>query len=268
MIDQTFMAALVTMGGLGLFFAAILALADRKLHVEESPLMVHIVESLPGANCGACGSAGCHDFAVKLLDGKMQVTGCPVGGQALVARLAEILQVEASTGERQVVRLMCRGGVAAAALKEARYVGPESCRVQALVSGGSKLCFFGCLGGGDCVEVCKFGALAMNADGLPQVDVGLCTGCGLCVKACPRNVLELHPLSRAVFVLCKNQDDPRTARQVCAVACTGCGICARAAGGAVVVQNNLAVIDYQALDPDLLPFERCKTQAITRIQDS
>jgi Na+-translocating ferredoxin:NAD+ oxidoreductase subunit B len=265
-MDLSLLIAIGTMGGLGLFFAAILAIADRKLHVEESPLMVHIMETLPQANCGACGAAGCQDFAVKLLDGKMTVTDCPIGGQAVADRLAEILEVRADQKERLVVRLMCKGGNAAAALKPAGYEGPESCQVQALVSGGGKLCFYGCLGGGDCVSACKMGAIEMNADGLPVIFEALCTGCGLCVQACPRGVLELHPVSREVFILCKNQDDPRTARQVCAAACIGCGICARASAGTIEMQNNLAVIDYEKLDPEQIPFERCKTQAIQRIR--
>jgi Na+-translocating ferredoxin:NAD+ oxidoreductase subunit B len=265
-MELSLLVAVGTMGGLGLLFAAILAFADRKLHVEESPLMIHVMETLPQANCGACGAAGCQDFAVKLLDGKMGVSDCPIGGQAVADRLAEILEVEAGQQERLVVRLMCKGGNAAAAPKPAEYFGPESCQVQALVSGGSKICYFGCLGGGDCVAACKMGAIAMNADGLPEIYESLCTGCGLCVLACPRGVLEVHPIDRKIFVLCKNQDEPRTARQVCTAACIGCGICARASAGAIEMQNNLAVIDYDKLDPELIPFERCKTQAIHRIR--
>mgnify|MGYP001489753912 CR=1 FL=1 len=33
------------------------------------------------------------------------------------------------------------------------------------VSGGDKLCFYGCLGGGECVDACPFNALFMNDDG-------------------------------------------------------------------------------------------------------
>jgi RnfABCDGE-type electron transport complex B subunit len=256
------------MGGLGLFFAIILVVADKILHVEENPLLVQTIEILPEANCGACGAAGCHDFAEKLLDGKMEISGCPIGGQAVADRLARLLQVEEVQQEQLVARLMCAGGNTAAVFKPAGYIGPESCRAQMIVSGGSRLCQYGCLGGGDCVTVCKLGAIKMNEDGLPEVDVLACSGCGLCVQVCPRGVLELHPIEREVFVFCKNLDSPQMARQVCTAACIGCGICARASNGAIAVQDNLAVIDYDKLEPNQIPYQHCKTQAIRRIQET
>ncbi|MFN7170072.1 MAG: 4Fe-4S binding protein, partial [Candidatus Omnitrophota bacterium] len=54
-----------------------------------------------------------------------------------------------------------------------------------IVSGGDKLCYYGCLGGGDCVKACPFGALIMNENELPEVIEELCTGCGLCWGKCP-----------------------------------------------------------------------------------
>jgi Na+-translocating ferredoxin:NAD+ oxidoreductase subunit B len=266
-MDSTVIIAIATMGGLGLFFAAVLAIADRKLHVQESPLLAQVIEALPQSNCGACGSAGCRDFATRLLAGKVPLTGCPIGGAELAEQLGEILQMEAGERERLVARLLCRGDAELAALKPAHYLGPRSCALQALVSGGERLCLDGCLGGGDCLLACPVGAIWMGPGGLPYISEALCTGCGLCVKACPRGVLELHPADREIFVFCKNRDNPRVARQVCAAACTGCGVCARFSEGAIEIQDNLAVIDYQRLDPEQAPLERCKPQALRRIRD-
>lgn len=124
------------------------------------------------------------------------------------------------------------------------------------------------MGGGDCVDVCTFNAIHLNENGLPVVIDELCTGCGMCVKACPRNIIEMHPIDREVFVFCKNHYDPKTAQAVCDVACIGCGICARKSDGGIVMQDGLAVIDWANFDPDKIPFDKCKTSAICYLKDA
>ncbi len=261
-MDMSIVIALATMGGLGLFFAAALAIADKKLRVEENPKIGEVSEVLPNANCGACGNAGCYDFAVKVVEGKIEPNKCTVGGQDVVDEISRILGIESGQSVKQVARILCKGGNNEAARKEAKYHGPENCAVQALVSGGDKLCLYGCLGGGDCISACAFGAMFMNDNGLPVVIEELCTGCGLCAKACPRGVIEIHPIDRDVFVFCKNQDDPKTSRKICSVSCIGCGICARKSDGGVVMVNNLAVINYDKLDMSKVPMDKCSTKAI------
>lgn len=261
-MELTFWIAIATMGGLGFFFAGALAIADRKLRVEENPLIGQINESLPNANCGACGNAGCYDYAVKIVEGKAAITLCPVGGQDLVDTISAILGVEAGKAVKQVARVLCKGGNEEAVMKEVEYNGPQNCATMALISGGNKLCLYGCLGGSDCVNACQFNAMYMNENGLPVVIEELCTGCGLCAKACPRGIIEIHPADREVFVFCKNQDDPKTARKVCSVSCIGCAICARKSDGGVIMKDNLAIIDYDKLDTAKIPFDKCSTNAI------
>ena len=60
---QQIAIAVAVMTGLGLFFAAVLALAYRFLRVEEDPRLEVVEELLPGNNCGACGEPGCAAFA-------------------------------------------------------------------------------------------------------------------------------------------------------------------------------------------------------------
>ncbi len=264
-MDFTMIIALATMGGLGLIFAGALAVADKKLRVEENPLIGKVNEVLPGANCGGCGCAGCYDFAVRLVEGKASVTGCPVGGEDVAVQIAEILGIEAGAAVKMLPRILCHGGNSEAVRKMTDYYGPLSCSAMALVSGGNKLCFYGCLGGGDCVEACPFGAMVMNENGLPEVIEDLCTGCGMCVKACPRDIIEMHPADREVFVFCKNHDDPKTAKSVCTVACLGCGICSRKSDGGVEMVDYLGVINYDKLDPEKIPFEKCTTGAIKKL---
>jgi H+/Na+-translocating ferredoxin:NAD+ oxidoreductase subunit B len=267
-MDLSLIIALATMGGLGFFFAGALALADKKLSVEEDPRVVDINEILPGANCGACGKAGCYDFAVKVVDGQIAVTGCPIGGQETSEHIARILGVDAGDSVRMVARVLCRGGEHEAANKSTTYNGPWSCAAMALVSGGDKQCLHGCLGGGDCVEACQFDAMIMDENGMPQIIDELCKGCGACVTACPRDVVEMHPEDREIFVFCKNHDDPKTAKKVCVVACIGCGICARKSDGSIVMEDKLAIIDYERLQPELIPFEKCTTGAIGYINQT
>ncbi len=267
-MDLNFLIAIATMGGLGFFFAGALAIADKKLRVEENPLIGEINEVLPGANCGACGKAGCYDFAVNVVEGTVAVNGCPVGGQDVANSIAQLLGVEAGAAVKIVARVLCRGGNIEAARKMVEYRGPQSCATMDLVSGGSKMCQYGCMGGGDCVDVCTFNAIHLNENGLPVVIDELCTGCGMCVKACPRNIIEMHPIDREVFVFCKNHYDPKTAQAVCDVACIGCGICARKSDGGIVMQDGLAVIDWANFDPDKIPFDKCKTSAICYLKDA
>ena len=100
------------MGGMGALFAIGLAIADKKLHVEEDPRMEPLLEALPGVNCGGCGVPGCGAFADALIQDKLKVTGCPVASPDAVLELAEIMGVEASAGVRNIARIDCHGGEA------------------------------------------------------------------------------------------------------------------------------------------------------------
>lgn len=261
-MEGTFLIAIATMGGLGLIFAGGLAIADKKLRVFEDPKIAKINDVLPGANCGGCGYAGCYDFAVNVVEGKVSVTGCPVGDEETAKEIADIMGVEAGDSVKMLPRILCRGGHQEAVQKMVDYYGPLSCSAMDIVSGGDKQCYYGCLGGGDCVKACPFDAMVMNDNGLPEVIEELCTGCGNCVKACPRDVIEMHPAAREVFVFCKNHDDPKKSKDVCTVSCMGCGICARKSDGGVEMVDNLAIVHHDKLDPEKIPFDKCKTNAI------
>jgi ferredoxin len=94
----------------------------------------------------------------------------------------------------------------------------------------------------------------MNDNGLPVIDSGKCTGCGACVAACPRNIIELIPENFDVYVLCRNKEKASIVKQGCSVGCIGCKRCEKActevfsskpeAGTAIKVDNFLAAIDY------------------------
>lgn len=82
------------LAGLGVFFAAVLAWANVKFKVEKDPRIDEILAALPGANCGACGHAGCAAFAEAVASGDAPVNGCPVGRQKVAQELSRIMGVE------------------------------------------------------------------------------------------------------------------------------------------------------------------------------
>ncbi len=253
-----------SMGGLGLIFSVGLAIANRKLHVEEDPKIHQIHEVLPGVNCGACGFPGCGPFAENVVNGKADYNGCPVGGQEVAEDIAEILGIESETSEEKVARVMCQGGIVETA-KKAVYEGIKTCTAATLINKGEKFCEYGCIGYGDCVEACQFDAMYMNNNGLPVVIEDKCVGCGKCVEACPQGIMEMHPVSHKVLLRCKNEDKILFARQVCTRACIGCGICVREAEeGKLTMSNNLARIDYKKFGDDTkIPTEKCPGKCFT-----
>jgi electron transport complex protein RnfB len=254
--------------GLGLFFAVILAIANRKLHVPEDPRIDQVEELLPHANCGACGEPGCRAFAEKVVDQTINPSKCTVSSADRIQEIASLLGIEAEAQEKKVARLLCAGGKREAH-NLADYKGTLStCRGEAVVNGGPKACSWGCLGLGDCEQVCDFDAIRMNEDGLPVVDPALCTACGDCVEICPKGLFELMPVSQKLIVQCKSLLQGDLAEEKCSVACTGCGRCvADAPPGLIQIQDNLAVINYE-LNAWAAPKAtwRCPTNAIVWVE--
>lgn len=264
MIEYVIAASL--MGGIGVLLAAALAVADRKLYVFEDPRIDQVESMLPKANCGACGSVGCRQFAEKLIAGEVAPGKCTVSSPEGIQAIAAFLQVEAGAEERRVARVACAGGIHVAR-NLARYSGLDTCRAAALVSGGGKGCAWGCLGLGDCERVCDFHAIRMDAYGIPVVSEADCTACGDCVEVCPKDLFSIHPVSHRLWVACKNLLDGDQAEAFCEVACTACGRCAAdAPAGLIKIENYLAVIDYSKNHlATRIPIERCPTGAIVWI---
>jgi len=257
---------ILTMTLLGLLFSLGLVFAYKKLAVEVDPRVEKINEALPQANCGACGYAGCRALAEAIAAGKAEAGSCPVGGAQAVSRIAAILGVEAGEVVKKVARLHCRG-THEAAPRRSRYMGLQTCFASHLM-GGDKLCTYGCLGLWDCVRACPFDAMAMGQDGLPIIFEDKCTACGKCVQACPRGLLELHPLTENILVFCRSHDRPQVSRKACRNACIACNICVRACPEAIIMEKYLAVIkDAKKIPDEKIPtIEKCPTGAIGRLK--
>jgi len=264
-------ALLISMGSMGLLgvlFSVGLSIANKKFHVDEDPRIAVISEELPGVNCGACGYAGCVNFAEYLVKDEAEISTCGVASAETVKEIAGILGVEATTAEQKIARIMCQGGIDETA-KKAWYVGIQSCLAAHILSGGEKLCEYGCLGSGDCLDACPFDAIRISKNRLPEIIESKCTGCGKCVDACPRDVIELHPESHRLFVLCKNHDNPKESRKVCSKACIGCKICVRAVGeDQIFMDKHLARINYEVYgNESVLPTDRCPTECLVVIKN-
>lgn len=255
------------MAGLGGLLALLLTLASKRFYVFEDPRIEQVEELLPHSNCGACGTAGCRNFAEQAVAGKIEPARCTVNTPDQNKSIASLLGVALGDVEKRVARLACAGG-AHVAKTGARYAGISTCRAAAVVGGGGRSCAWGCLGLGDCATVCDFGAIHMDRHGIPVVDSAKCTACGDCVDICPKQLFSLQAVSHKLWMACKNQADPDASEYACEVSCTACGRCvADAAPGLISLQHNLAVIDYTKNESaGREAIERCPTGAIVWLE--
>lgn len=241
--------AVISLGGIGLVAAIILYVASKKFAVYEDPRIAQVAEVLPQANCGGCGYPGCNGFAEACVKaGSLEGKLCPVGGQPVMEKVAGILGLSADGATPKVAVVRCNG-TCASRPKITKYDGVRSCAIMSSTYGGETGCSFGCLGGGDCVAACQFGAIRINPEtGIAEVDEDKCTACGACVKACPKGIIELRNKgknNRRVYVACMNKDKGAVTRKACEAGCIGCGKCVKTCPfEAITLENNLAYIDY------------------------
>ena len=217
---DTIFIAVFSVSITGFFCAVMLCTASKIMHVKVDERLAQLLEYLPGVNCAVCGFPGCPSYAEALLSGRgVKSNLCTPGGAETAAKISAIFGVEAESFTSKTAVVHCLAGKAS--------------------------CAFGCLGCGACKTACPAGAVRLK-DSLARIDTSLCTGCGLCVKACPNGLILIHDAAIAAAVLCRNTEKGAAARKQCPKSCIGCGKCARECPGeAIVVENNLAKIDYE-----------------------
>lgn len=240
--------SILLLASLGIIAAVVLYAVSKKFYVYENPLIADVEELLPGANCAGCGLPGCKAFAEMLVNTEdISNLFCPVGGNEVMKLISVKLGKEVAEKEPMIAVLRCQGSCDVRP-KTSEFQGPKSCAISAMIYGGETDCQYGCLGYGDCVEVCKFNAMYVDeVSGIPVIITEKCTSCGACVTACPKGIIEMRPKNKRdlkIYVGCLNEDKGGIAKKACALACIGCSKCEEICPkGAVTMHNNLAYID-------------------------
>lgn len=261
---------MVTIVLITIAFSAILAFVlgtalgffREKFKVERDPKIDEVREALPGANCGGCGFPGCDGYAEAVATGRAPTTKCTAGGSATAEAVSKIMGVDAAR-EDVVSVLLCQG-TTDVAVSKGEYVGVQTCRAAKLSTGSVKACSWGCQGFGDCVNVCKFDALAMGEDGLPHVNYDNCTGCGMCAEECPQKLFVMVPREKkGSIVLCSNRNVIKAnVLKTCKTGCIKCEICVKSCPEkCITMVNGIPVTDYSKCTSCGVCVQKCPTHA-------
>ena len=250
---------------IGLICAVMLVTASRFMAVPEDETFTKIRQCLPGANCGACGYAGCDGYAHALADGTITDTNkCVPGGSQAAGQIAEVMGTEVRQAEEKIAGVHCCGD-SGCTTPRYDYRGLQTCAAVNMLFSGDGMCTYVCLGLGDCAKVCPRQAISIQ-DRLARVDPALCIGCGLCSKACPNQLISLIPARAAVLARCSSHDKGSVTRKACTHGCIGCKKCERECPAqAIHVDNNCAVIDYSLCTGCGHCAEVCTTGCITAL---
>ncbi len=241
---QAMIVAALVVGLVGLIGAVLLVSASKVLAVSEDERAKEVELALPGANCGSCGYPGCAAYAKAVTEGA-PVNQCIAGGAAAAEKIAAIMGVEAGDATEYKAMVACRGDLSHTK-KRYEYHGIPTCAACNVLYNGDSSCPFGCLGFGDCVKACKFGAIEI-VDGIARIDPAKCTGCGACKAACPKRIIFLYEYKKRPkpIVMCSNHKKAVAPRSECTAGCIGCGKCVRNCPvEAISIHDNVARVDY------------------------
>jgi len=254
----------LSLGGLGLVFGVVLGYANKKFYVPVDPKIPLVRAELPSANCGACGFAGCDAYAAAVVGGGVALNLCSVGGSSVAEKIGEIMGVTVETDSPQVAFVKCKGTCSVAKEKYV-YDGIQDCRQAVIAPGeGPKACSDGCMGFGSCVSACDFNALHI-IDGVAVVYKDNCVACGACIKVCPKNLIEFVPASQQVLIECNSKSKGKIVKDNCGVGCIACTMCAKVCPSqAIVMVNNLPVIDFEKCTQCGLCASKCPTKVISK----
>lgn len=232
----------VVLSAMGIAVAIILGVVSKITYVPVDPKLQMVNEVMPGVNCGACGYPGCSGCAEAIFKGEAPVNACVVGGEKVADQIAEILGKTADSSTKMVASVKCQGDCDHTS-KIFDYDGVESCTINTYTFGGSKSCNYGCVGCGDCFNVCEFDAIRI-VKGVAVIDRDKCVQCMKCINTCPKKIIELVPYDAPAQVKCKNPEFGKAVKDNCSIGCIGCGICAKLAPEEFALDGKLAHATY------------------------
>ena len=236
--------AVIVLCAVGIVCALMLVIAAKYMSVPVDEKFPAIRECLPGANCGACGYAGCDGYANALASGnEKKINKCVAGGHDVAKELSDVTGIPFEAVAEVNAFVRCQG-TCLSTKKKAEFDGAKSCAAAKLVFGGDGACRFGCLGYGDCAAVCHEHAINI-INGVAHINDYRCMGCGACTRTCPQGIIQILPKDIEIYPACSNHDKGASVMKVCSSGCIGCGLCAKKCPtGAITMENNLPVIDH------------------------
>ncbi len=92
---EAFLPAIL-LGAFGLIIGIGLGIAAKKFEVKTDPRVKEIMSVLSGANCGACGFAGCEAYANAVVYKGAPYNKCLPGGKVTAEKIKEIMEKKSS----------------------------------------------------------------------------------------------------------------------------------------------------------------------------
>jgi len=124
-------------GGIGFVAALILGISAVTFAVQMDPREKAVLDQLPGANCGACGYAGCAAFAHEITVNPETEMACPAVNENALKAMSDILGRELGGSAGFIAFVGCKGSPDQTVTRY-NYVGPRDCRAAQIVAGGSR----------------------------------------------------------------------------------------------------------------------------------
>lgn len=125
---------------------------------------------LPQTQCTKCGYDGCKPYAQAIAQGNAPINRCPPGGDAGIAKLAQILNTD-------IIPLDTDCGIHKPL--EVAIIHEEHC--------------IGCT---LCIQACPVDAIIGANKLMHTILYDQCTGCELCVEPCPVDCIEMVAANR------------------------------------------------------------------------